>query len=245
MKILIGTDPEVGAFAESALRSHLATFTAARSRPGVNLAEETDRIAPQLLLLGPDLEAIVHIRERYPALPVIVVVEDLDIATARTMLAAGATDCVRAGDAVQLAIAVERARSAVAQTSSGLDPERKRATSADAILVMDADQRVITYNQPFLELWGFTASTIAESSADDRLAHMAERIVDPLTFIARARYLAAHPGEHNTDEFALKDGRIFERTSGPMRSKDPARPAQTWFLRDVTARHQHATTRTF
>jgi signal transduction histidine kinase/CheY-like chemotaxis protein len=90
--------------------------------------------------------------------------------------------------------------------------------SADGILVVAADMRIVTFNRRFIEMWGLNESDLA--GIDDRrlAALVAPQVSDPQGFLARSTHNQPdlEAGEQR-DVLRLKDGRVFERISRPYR----------------------------
>jgi PAS domain S-box-containing protein len=110
-------------------------------------------------------------------------------------------------------------------------------STADGILVSDVAGRVVTFNQKFLEIWGFPHDLVASGEHADlvrRVAHLFDR---PETVAER---IAAVYGttESTLDTLQLRDGRWFERFSRPQQV-DGRIVGRVWSYRDVTAR-RHA-----
>lgn len=110
----------------------------------------------------------------------------------------------------------------------------QQETSLDGILVVDACACVISQNQRFLELWHVPQHLRGEKEDEGLRAYIAAMVVDPEAFDARVAYLYAHPDERSNEEIALKDGRIFDRYSAPMRGSDEDYIGRVWFFHDIT-----------
>jgi diguanylate cyclase (GGDEF)-like protein/PAS domain S-box-containing protein len=112
-------------------------------------------------------------------------------------------------------------------------------TSPDGILVVDSNQRILSFNQRFIDLWGVPkelASAAAARGADEPvLATVVSRVKDPEAFIARVQHLYAHPGESSFDELQTTDGRFIDRHTSALRTPDGVDLGRIWFFRDVTA----------
>jgi two-component system cell cycle sensor histidine kinase/response regulator CckA len=113
--------------------------------------------------------------------------------------------------------------------------ELLRATleaTADGILVVSGDGRVVLSNGRFSEMWGFPPELIA--GGDDLvLRRRAEDLVeDGEAYLAPIGRLYETREEHS-DELRLKDGRTFERYSAPL-VLEGSMAGRVWRFRDVT-----------
>ncbi|MBC7976925.1 MAG: response regulator, partial [Myxococcales bacterium] len=109
--------------------------------------------------------------------------------------------------------------------------------TADGLLVVGPDKKITMANRRFVELWGITAATLAQG--DDHLIDaVISQIVDPDQMRERVRHFYSHPEESGNDELRLKDGRIFERWTSPVRS-DGAVHGRLWWFRDITERRRY------
>ncbi|HEX6536850.1 MAG TPA: ATP-binding protein [Gemmatimonadaceae bacterium] len=106
-------------------------------------------------------------------------------------------------------------------------------STADGILVVDDEGRIVAYNQRFLDMWHIPRE-IADLG-DDRhtLSIVYEQLRDPHAFLSRIRELYAMPSVESVDVLTFKDGRIYERYSRPHRVRDRI-IGRVWSFRDVT-----------
>ena len=109
-------------------------------------------------------------------------------------------------------------------------------TSIDGILVVDPKGRILSRNRRFAEMWGLAEETLATGSDDEALAAVLSKLSDPGSFLARVKWLYDRPDERSFDQLPLRDGRVLERFSGPVRAADGAPLGRVWYFRDVTAR---------
>ncbi|MEO7803400.1 MAG: ATP-binding protein, partial [Actinomycetota bacterium] len=108
-------------------------------------------------------------------------------------------------------------------------------STADGILVVNLDGKIISFNQKFLDLWRIP-DEIAESRDDDRaIGFVLEQLKDPESFVEKVKELYEHPKATSFDVLEFKDGRIFERHSQPQEVGGRG-VGRVWSFRDVTER---------
>ena len=127
-----------------------------------------------------------------------------------------------------------------AQVEVGRTLSLLRATlesTADGILVVDLDGKILSFNQKLADMWGIPAEIFG--CGDDQVAINAalSKLKYPDEFVAKVIELYKHPDEASYDVLELKDGRTFERYSQPQRINDVP-VGRVWSFRDVTARRQ-------
>jgi PAS domain S-box-containing protein len=136
----------------------------------------------------------------------------------------------------------KRAEQALSESISRLQATLE--STADGILVVDLEGRIVDFNERFLAMWRFSQEFIAAGRKRDPVAapdeHRAMRLAldqlkDPDGFVAKVRELYAAPEASSFDVLEWKDGRVFERYSQPQRIN--GRPVgRVWSFRDVTDR---------
>jgi PAS domain S-box-containing protein len=109
-------------------------------------------------------------------------------------------------------------------------------STADAILVVDAEGRTTGFNRRYLEMWGLSEE-VADWDVERIRSHLRERMLDPAGYVERGRWLDAHPEADARDILELRDGRIIERSSHPQRLGDRI-AGRVWSFRDVTERRR-------
>ena len=121
------------------------------------------------------------------------------------------------------------ARRAVTLLQSTLD------STADGILVIGQDSRVLTWNQRFADLWGIPAELMEQQDDDhDLIGQLVDQLANPKEFLRSLEALREHPEVESVHVLQFKDGRRLEQYSIGRYLDD--QPLRVWSFRDVTAR---------
>jgi PAS domain S-box-containing protein len=110
-------------------------------------------------------------------------------------------------------------------------------STADGILVVDGEGKIVNCNERFAQMWRIPEDVLASNSDDRVLAFVLDQLSDPGAFVSRVRELYHEPESESFDVLHFKDGRVFERYSRPQRIEDRV-VGRVWSFRDVTAQKQ-------
>ncbi|HUQ98247.1 MAG TPA: PAS domain S-box protein [Gemmatimonadaceae bacterium] len=108
-------------------------------------------------------------------------------------------------------------------------------STADGILVVDLDGKIISFNQKLADMWEIPSEVFACGDDQRAIGTALSKLVNPEDFVAKVRDLYGHPEISSYDVLELKDGRIFERYSQAQRI-DGVAVGRVWSFRDVTER---------
>jgi diguanylate cyclase (GGDEF)-like protein/PAS domain S-box-containing protein len=180
-------------------------------------------------------------------LPFIIVSGVIGEDVAVEAMKAGAHDCVMKYNLQRLLPAVERElrEAEIRRTRRQAEEELKfrnailstqQETSPDAILVVDEEARIISYNKQFVDLWGIPEEMVRAAVDEPVLQSVVRQMKDPEAFLARVRYLYEHKQERSHEELSLADGRVVDRHSAPMFGADDRYYGRVWYFRDITER---------
>ena len=106
-------------------------------------------------------------------------------------------------------------------------------STADGILVVNMEGRMVTCNKKYLDMWGIPEELHGAGNDGDRLLFVAAQVKDPEAFIRKVRDLYRNHDTKSDDVLEFKDGRVFERHSEPqiVNGKGVGR---VWGFRDIT-----------
>ncbi len=118
--------------------------------------------------------------------------------------------------------------------------------STDAgIMAVDSNGNICSYNQKFVEMWGWSASQekLSRSTFDHvkktiftEFPFAREQLKDPQEFIENVLEVSADPETQISELLEFKDGKIIELNSLPSKKVGANRVGRVWSFRDVTER---------
>ena len=112
--------------------------------------------------------------------------------------------------------------------------ETQLETTIDGILVVDDKSNIVLYNQRFGEMWGIPKTLLDAKNDELVLQYGINLMKDPQEFKERVKELYNHKNQKSRDEIEFKDGRIFDRYSAPLISKDDQYLGRIWYFRDIS-----------
>lgn len=114
----------------------------------------------------------------------------------------------------------------------------QQETSLDAILVVDDNGHIVSYNQQFNALWRLSPQMVSARLDAPVLQAVSEQVENTEVFVAQIQYLYEHRDDKSHEELQLKDGRIIDRYSAPVAGEDQKHYGRIWYFRDITERKQ-------
>ena len=116
--------------------------------------------------------------------------------------------------------------------------ESQSEASIDGILIVSTGGEIILHNRRFTEMWEIPDSVLHTKSDETALKNVVDKLLDPEEFLDTVYRLYQNPDETNQTEITLKDGRVFERYSAPVKGDDGELYGRVWFFHDITQRRR-------
>ena len=126
-----------------------------------------------------------------------------------------------------------------AETSVAILKAQQESTP-DAILIVDLEGRVLSYNSRFQKLWEVPPELLLRGRDKDLLAAVRAILKDPDAFLSVVEHLYAHPFEARSDDIVeLKNGKTISRDTSPVLLSKGQPIARAWYFRDITSQRRH------
>src|ERR1700728_3455573 len=114
--------------------------------------------------------------------------------------------------------------------------EAQTETTIDGIFVVDESDHIVLANRQFGLYFEIPDELL--STRDDLVVrqHVAAKVEAPDGFVETIKYLNDHRDEKSRDELRLKNGKVFDRYSGPLVDSKGRYRGRIWYFRDITVR---------
>ncbi|MCP4702300.1 MAG: response regulator [Gammaproteobacteria bacterium] len=153
-----------------------------------------------------------------------------------SLLAAAATSLSLIRARQQTEMALEKSQQRLQLRNAILKTQQE--VVLDGILVTNAKEKIISYNQRLGELWDLPADSLREGNDARVVRIMLAKVIRQKEFLAEIRRLCLHRHEKTHEEISLSDGRVFGRYSAPMSNSDGTYYGRIWCFRDITEHKQ-------
>lgn len=105
--------------------------------------------------------------------------------------------------------------------------------TADGILVVNGQGKIMRFNRKFSEMWRLPEKVIRSDQDEEKMEIILDQLSNPAMFFHLMNSLTSQPEAESFDVLELKDGRVFERYSRPQRIGD-RRIGRVWSFHDIT-----------
>ena len=107
--------------------------------------------------------------------------------------------------------------------------------TADGILAVDAQKKVLFFNQQFVNLWNIPPSVLNKFDDNVLLNFVLQQLNNPDSFLDNV-HKHYESRESGFDTLYFKNGKIFERYSFQLKYENSELSGKVWSFRDVTER---------
>lgn len=107
--------------------------------------------------------------------------------------------------------------------------------ATEGIVVFGADDRVLTYNDRFVEIWGIERHILVSRDGHRVLAALIQNLAEPSRFVEHVEAMGNDETARAQDAWQLLDGRVIEHETRPVTVSDRVF-GRVWTYRDITAR---------
>jgi PAS domain-containing protein len=189
------------------------------------------------------MQALRITKEKNPGIPFIVLTGSTNEITAVECMKAGATDYVIKGHTTRLPFALcealvqakvnrEKEEAEAGLRKSEMQLKSIIEATADGILAVDNQGKVIRVNSRFIRMWRIPQELIDLGDDNKLLEFVLDQLDNPEAFLAKVREL--YVSEKEDKSFILfKDGRVFQRFSSPLILNDSI-VGRVWSFTDIT-----------
>jgi diguanylate cyclase (GGDEF)-like protein/PAS domain S-box-containing protein len=107
--------------------------------------------------------------------------------------------------------------------------------TADGILVVDREGRMVHHNRKFVDMWRVPDDIVESRNSEKLTDFIVDQLAESAGFLRKLNELQRQPeADSYGDVLHFKDGRIFERHSQPQRGADGTIYGRVWSFSDIT-----------
>ncbi len=110
-------------------------------------------------------------------------------------------------------------------------------STADGILVVNNEGKIVNLNQKFIDMWSIPPEIIRSGDDQKAIDFVLSQLKYPDLFVNKVKELYAHPDAESEDTLEFIDGKIFERYSQPHKLGGKS-IGRVWSFRDITEKRR-------
>ena len=107
--------------------------------------------------------------------------------------------------------------------------------TAEGILVVDLNNKIVRYNKQFVEMWQIPDEIISSKNNEKCVNYVLDQLINPDDFVNMTNSMNAKPEIESFDILVFKDGKIYERYSHPQMLEGKI-AGRVLSFRDITER---------
>ncbi|MEO5761218.1 MAG: PAS domain S-box protein, partial [Vicinamibacteria bacterium] len=107
--------------------------------------------------------------------------------------------------------------------------------ASDGIIVLSPDNRVLTYNDRFVEIWDIPRTTLMTRDERQVVAALIKNLIEPAEFLNHLDTMMADHDARAHGRCRLTDGRVIEHETRPVSVLNRL-IGRVWTFRDITTR---------
>lgn len=233
LRILFVEDvPSDAELAEKEIRKSGLAFTSERVDTKDAFLRALEDFWPDVIVsdyMMPEFDGMQALKlslEHDSRIPFILLTGSMNEETAVNCLRAGASDYVikehitRLPFAVKEALEQKKMRAAKDEAERGLRESESSLqailrSTADGILAINSDNKVLLANERFAEMWRIPQEVLASKDDSVLLQYVLDQLIDAQVFLQKVQELYKSK-EESFDTLYFKDGRVFDRLSRPL-----------------------------
>lgn len=112
--------------------------------------------------------------------------------------------------------------------------ELQSEASIEGIVVVSANDKIMSYNSRFLEMWDVGVDNLENSKHKDALKLLVKNVTNAKEFLSKVSTLKKYLQKESTDEIYLKNGKIYERYTTPIKDNKGNFYGRVWYFHDIT-----------
>lgn len=108
-------------------------------------------------------------------------------------------------------------------------------SSADGIVVVSNEGKIIDYNARFIKLWQIPEAIIATKDYNILLDYMKDQLTSSQEYLLKIKEISKNLEEIHVNQIKFKDNRVFEQYTQPQKLGTQTM-GRVWSFRDITKR---------
>ena len=135
---------------------------------------------------------------------------------------------------VRIVTELQRLDAELLLRSTRMQLSAQQEASTDGILITDDNDRIVSYNNGFIAMWGISKLLVERRYRQPVLEFIASQMPDSAAFLTQVEHLNQHRDYTGRDDLVTIDGRIIDRYSAPILAPNRKFHGRVWYFRDIS-----------